>query len=280
MTDFGIGQTRRSEREYDHATRKYHGDAGLHVTQSKLWGAPTKQTGASDVDSLGVMLYEMLVGKRPFRGEMDSITEEIILGRAEPPKTLNPKVNADISAICMKAMSRKRGNRFSTALEMAEDLERFIHGLPVEARPLNPLEFVARQARRQLIPVVFAVALITATCLWIFKPPAPKVVDERVLISFRVVPPRADVTIARIDRNLGRVDTENLIYPEYISDEKGFEVKLAPGFYVVEASMPGLGVQEVRRTVPVEAVPKQGDSYSHDYVQIIEPQHYQWSDIV
>ena len=88
--------------------------------------------------------------------------------------------------------------------------------------------------------------------------------------------------IAKVDQELGRVDLENAILANRISDADGYEVELEPGLYIVEASIPGLGVQEVRRIV--STVPDRTTLYSHSSWAEVTPRsknqkHIRWSDI-
>src|SRR5262249_11907590 len=83
----------------------------------------------SDVWSLGVVFYEMLTGRRPFTGaSVGDVLQQIKTLAARPPRQLDPAVPRELDRICLKCLSKRAADRYSTALDLAEDLRHWQAG--------------------------------------------------------------------------------------------------------------------------------------------------------
>src|SRR5689334_7888788 len=83
--------------------------------------------GRSDIFSLGAVFYELLTGKKPFRGDShEEILEQIAYSEPCPPRQIDDSIPKELERICMKALSKRASERFSTARDMAEDLQTFL----------------------------------------------------------------------------------------------------------------------------------------------------------
>jgi tetratricopeptide (TPR) repeat protein len=119
---------------------------------------------ASDVYALGAMLYEMLTGRPPFRGETASETErQVVADEPVPPGRLNPKVPRDLETICLKCLHKDPPRRYVDAGALAADVQRFLEGRPVLARRISPLERAWRWCRRN--PAGAALGLLVLVLL-------------------------------------------------------------------------------------------------------------------
>jgi WD40 repeat protein len=106
-------------------------------------------TVETDVYGLGAILYEGLTGVPPFQARTPVETIRKVLDEEPvPPRKLNPGIDADLETICLKSLQKLPGTRYRSAEEFAADLERWIQGLPILARPVGPLGTVARWSRR------------------------------------------------------------------------------------------------------------------------------------
>lgn len=87
--------------------------------------------GRSDIFSLGVIFYELLVGRRPFKGDsQDELLDEIISVEARPPRQIDDIIPKELDRICLKALTKRASERYSAARDMADDLRHFLEALP------------------------------------------------------------------------------------------------------------------------------------------------------
>jgi tRNA A-37 threonylcarbamoyl transferase component Bud32 len=122
---------------------------------------------ASDVYSLGAMLYELLTGRPPFRGDTAMATLRDVM-ETEPPalRKLKADVPPDLETICLKCLEKSPAARYPTAQALADELARFLKGEPIQARPASAIRKTVSWCRRHpgTLAALAALAIVTLAC--------------------------------------------------------------------------------------------------------------------
>lgn len=150
VADFGLAKRIDADETISHdgmvvGTARY-------MSPEQASGDSRATDARSDLYALGVIMFEMLTSEVPFRGNVRAILDQKIHADPPTPRTLNPSLAKDLETICLKCLEREPAKRYLTALELAEELDRFIAGEPIRARPITGLERAWRWCRRR--PVV------------------------------------------------------------------------------------------------------------------------------
>jgi serine/threonine protein kinase/WD40 repeat protein len=147
ITDFGLAK--RLEMPEQTQTGQILGTPE-YMAPEQARGESKSVGPEADVYALGAVLYETLTGRPPFQGmEVMEILHKVQNEEPVPPRRLAAGVPADLETICLKALRKEVKDRYATAQEFADELDRFLHDEPVRARPLSRLEKVCRWCRRE-----------------------------------------------------------------------------------------------------------------------------------
>jgi hypothetical protein len=131
-------------------------------------------TGAVDVYGLGAVFYELLAGRPPFCADNPFDTIQQILDRdPTTPRTINPLVDCDLETICLKCLQKDPGNRYGSALALAEDLERWLAGQTIQARPSSSVERVTKWVKRNPSQAALGAVLAGWYLSVVFTPQTP-----------------------------------------------------------------------------------------------------------
>jgi serine/threonine protein kinase len=131
-----------------------------YMAPEQAEGRPSHIGPATDVYALGTILYEMLTGRPPFKGDSPAETlRQVVLEDPVSVLKLQPRVPRDAETICFKCLQKDPTKRYADAGALAEDLERFLAGKPIRARPLGRIERVRRWSARNRLAAGLAATL-------------------------------------------------------------------------------------------------------------------------
>ena len=172
LTDFGLAKFTGGEVDGGTVSAVVLGTPG-YLAPEQAAGKVEHATTSVDVYGLGAMLYELLTGRPPFREATAWETMRAAIERSPtPPRELNAAVHRDLETIAMRCLEKLPEKRYASAAAVAEELERFVRGDPIVARPVSRVEKAWRWCRRNAVFASLAASLFvvvlagTGVALW------------------------------------------------------------------------------------------------------------------
>ena len=162
VVDFGLAKRLHSTLDLT------QGDANLgtprYMSPEQVARDRGAVTTATDVYGLGNILYVLLTGVPAAQGVSPAEVFERVVNRTpEPPGKLNRRVHRDLETICLKCLEKEPGKRYASAEELALDLERWLAGKPIKARPVGPVGWATRWCRRHPAEAILGSVAAAAT---------------------------------------------------------------------------------------------------------------------
>jgi tetratricopeptide (TPR) repeat protein/tRNA A-37 threonylcarbamoyl transferase component Bud32 len=222
VTDFGLA-------------KRMEGESGLtisgaimgtpsYMAPEQALGRNSQVTTASDVYGLGGILYAALTGRDPFQGNSVLETlEKVRQSAPDPPTSLNKKVPRDLEVICLKCLEKDQRLRYASAKELADDLQRWLNGEPIVARPVNAAARAWMWCKRRPALAALAGALAAAivggmigiTWQWreaVFQRNAAVVAREAAEKNAQLASTQATLALNTVQDLISEVQT-NLSFP-------------------------------------------------------------------
>jgi TolB-like protein/Tfp pilus assembly protein PilF len=181
LTDFGLARLVETESTLTR-TLEVLGTPS-YMAPEQAGGKNAELTSATDMYGLGAVLYQLLTGHPPFAGGTTYETIRLLLDtEPRPPRSLNRKIDRELSAICLKCLEKDPKRRYSSALALAEDLEHWLKHEPILARHTRIFTRGCKWVRRKpaaatLIASLVALAVAVSWNVWesgLFRPPPEK----------------------------------------------------------------------------------------------------------
>ncbi len=210
LLDFGIAKILDATTDFTQTSMRLL--TPEYASPEQVTGEPI--TTASDIYSLGAVLYKLLTGSSPHQFDTDSvagITSAISNGRVKPPSSLLPSLPRDLDSVLMKALHRDPQQRYSSVEQFAEDLENFLQSRPLRARKGDAYHRARQFVKRHWLPVAAVTLSVSGLTSGVAVANYQRAVGQRRLVAVRQLSNRLFDIDTEVSKLAGSARTRQLI---------------------------------------------------------------------
>ena len=199
VADFGLAK-RDDRAEYTMTQAQELLGTPVYMAPEQ-WENPHLVGPASDIYSLGAMLYEFLTGRVPFLGttleKLPLLREQVVRDDPIAPRKLRSDIPVDLETICLKCLEKDPAGRFASAQQLADELRRFVGGDPIEARPPTRIQLTRRWCQRNPIIASLSAAIALSLLIGTIVSTYFAVLESRTAKNERIAREATEATLAR-----------------------------------------------------------------------------------
>ncbi|MEN0111175.1 MAG: serine/threonine-protein kinase [Planctomycetota bacterium] len=223
LTDFGLAKLGEAGDQLT-ATGAVMGTPS-YMAPEQAEGRSTGVSTRADVYSLGATLYALLAGNPPFSGKTALDTIDRV--RNATPRPLPAETPSDLRVICQKCLAKAPGDRYASASALAADLQAYLHGFPIAARPVGPIRRAVAWSRRNPAYAAMAAAIVVSL-----------LAGAAISTAFGIEATRQAARAQRNAQTLGDAIEENFLFAsDTLSESPGMQavrerlLRSAEGYY-------------------------------------------------